>query len=63
MKGNTMKHYYVIYTSDDGPLLKSFKSEKDRNKWCSKQDDTFESYIAVDCDGLIKEVFTPTIGS
>jgi hypothetical protein len=55
-------NYYIIYTSDSGPLSIQFDCEKDRDEWCATQDDTFESYIAIDCQGLIDQVYTPIIG-
>jgi len=55
-------HYYVIYTSDHGPLSIQFDCEEDLNAWCAKQDDSFESYIAVHCAGPIDQVYTPVVG-
>jgi hypothetical protein len=52
--------YYVIYTSDSGPQNIVFDTDKERQEWCSTQDDSFESYIAV--DGHIEQVYTPIIG-
>ena len=52
--------YHVIYTSDSGPQNIVFDTDKERQEWCSTQDDSFESYIAV--DGHIEQVYTPIIG-
>jgi hypothetical protein len=52
--------FHVIYTSDSGPQNIVFDTDKERQEWCSTQDDSFESYIAV--DGHIKQVYTPIIG-
>ncbi len=54
------QRFHIIYTSDYGPQHISFDCEDDRAKWCSTQDATFESYIAV--DGFVDNVYTPIIG-
>jgi hypothetical protein len=60
MSHHPEQRFHIIYTSDDGPLLKSFDCEDDRAEWCEKQDDSFETFIAV--DGLIDNVYAPIIG-
>jgi hypothetical protein len=52
--------FHIIYTSDDGPKLQSFKTEKARDKWCAKQDNSFEDFYAV--DGEVIDVYNPIIG-
>ncbi len=55
-----MTHFYVIHTSNMGLVLKAFRTNEAREKWCLKQDATFETYIAV--DGKIDDVFIPNTG-
>ncbi len=52
--------FHIIHTSSFGPTLVSFNTDEERQEWCSTQDDSFESFFAV--DGDVKNVYTPTIG-
>ena len=51
--------FHVIYTSAHGPLLISFETNDQRDAWCELQDDTFESFFAV--DGVVSNVFSTVI--
>lgn len=58
-KSESLK-YHVMYTSSMGPKLESFKTDEERQQWCSEQDDSFESFFAI--DGIVDQVYNPIIG-
>lgn len=59
VKPETLK-FHVMHTSASGPKLESFKTDEERQQWCSEQDDFFESFFAI--DGIVNQVYTPIIG-
>lgn len=57
-----MTIYCIITTSDFGPDLIEFQSERDRLEWLSEQDDSFEDFYSFEVEGSITGLTIPNTG-